>query len=82
MSRAMQAAEEGMRIRSASELYQIPASSLRDHLYGITIGRKRGAKSVLSSEEEEQVVQWIFRLQQLGHPITLSTLRMKVAEIC
>ena len=82
MSQAMQAVKEGMCIRSASELYRIPALSLRDHLYGVTTGRKRGAKSVMSSEEEEQVVQWIFWLQQLGHPITLLTLRMKVAEIC
>ena len=82
LQRAMQAVEGGMRIQTAADLYKIPASSLRDHLFGVTIGRKRGGKCVLTGEEEQLVVNWIVRLQELGHPITTAALRMKVAEIC
>jgi hypothetical protein len=71
-----------MRIKTTSDLFRIPVSSLRDHVYGVTLGRKRGGQSILSQEEERHVVDWILKLQDLGHPISLTALRMKVAEMC
>lgn len=82
LSQAIDAIENGMRIQTASDLYRIPTSSLRDHLYGITQGRKRGGKCVLTPQEEQLVVEWICRLQEFGHPVNMAALRMKVAEIC
>ena len=36
---------------------------------------------MLSFEEENELVKWIFKIQTLGHPISLSQCRLKVVEI-
>ena len=56
--------------------------SLCDHAYGVTLRWHRGAKLVLTVEEEQLIVDWICKLQRLGHPITLTGLRLEIADIC
>jgi len=77
----MLAIDDGAPIKTVARLYGIPTTSLRDHVFGKTLSRKRGKSGVLSSEEENELVNWIFKMQTLGHPITLSQCRLKVAEI-
>lgn len=73
--------DDGVPIRAASRMHGIPASSLRDHLMGRTVGRHRGRPGVLSFEEEELLVQWISKMQDIGHPVSITQCRLKVAEI-
>ena len=73
---------EGVRLSTANHMYGIPATSLHDHAYGVTRGWKRGSKCVMSPKEEQEIVHWIMELQRLGHPISFTALRMKVADIC
>ena len=40
--------DQGMKVRAAARTFGIPTTSLRDHLYGRVMGRKRGTKTVLS----------------------------------
>jgi hypothetical protein len=49
--------DEGMKFSTASYVYSMSATSLRDRAYGVTMGRKKGGKTVLSLEEEYEVVQ-------------------------
>lgn len=79
---AIMAVDEGMSIRASAVEFHIPVTSLRDHLYGLTRSRKRGGPTVLTVEEETQVADWVKRMQQCGYPITLTSLRLKVGEIC
>ena len=72
--------DEGMKVRKASRTFGIPVSSLRDHLYGKTIGRKRGAQPILQKNEEKKLVDYLFKMQDLGHPLTPGQLRLKVAQ--
>jgi hypothetical protein len=44
--------DHGMKVRTAARTFGIPPTSLRDHLYGKVVGRKRGSKIVLKEEEE------------------------------
>ena len=53
--------------------------SLRDHLYGKTRGRHRGIKPTLKSHDEKRLVDYVFKMQELGHPLTPVQLRLKVA---
>lgn len=71
--------DDGMKLRVASRKFGIPVSSLRDHLYGKTNNRKRGKSPTLKPDEEEKLVDYIFKMQDLGHPITPAELRLKVA---
>jgi hypothetical protein len=43
--------DQGMKVRAAARTFGIPTTSLRDHLYGRVMGRKRGTKTVLSHLE-------------------------------
>jgi hypothetical protein len=47
---------------------------------GLTLSRKQGRKLVLTAKEEEKVVNYIHSMVRLGHPISLTELRIKVAE--
>ena len=76
---------EGMRIKTTSEMYKIPISSLRDPLYGVTRGCKR--KIVLNSEKAWQIVLWICRLQEMDHgachhPINVANKDGKDNQVC
>jgi transposase-like protein len=61
---------QGMKVRAAARTFGIPPTSLRDHLYGKVVGRKRGSKTMLKEEEEEKLLKYLFKMQDLGHPLT------------
>ena len=71
--------DEGMKLKVVAKIFGIPSSSLRDHLYGKTTCRQRGAKPTLKRQEEKKLVDYVFKMQELGHPLTPLELRLKVA---
>ena len=71
--------DNGMKVNAASRKFGIPASFLRDHLLGKTRSRQRGNFQVLKLDEEKKLVDYIFKMQDLGHPLTTGELRLKVA---
>ena len=62
--------------------FGIPPTSLRDHIYGHSLGRKRGRLGVLCKSEEAQLVEYILKMQNLGWPMIIGLVRLKVADIC
>ena len=50
--------DEGMKVRTTTRTFGVPNSSLRDHLYGITIGRRRGVKPTLGDVDEQKLVEY------------------------
>ena len=70
---------DGMSIREASKLYGIPSSSIRDHLYGRKTSRHKGIRPVLTPHDEKKIVDYVFKMQGRGHPLTAAELRLKVA---
>ena len=58
--------DQGMKVRAASRTFGIPTSSLRDHLYGRVMGRKRGTKTMLSQKEEESYLIIVLRCKILA----------------
>ena len=71
--------DDGMKVNAASRKFGITASSLRDHLLGKTRSRQRGNSRALKLDEEKKLVDYIFKMQDLGHPLTTGELRLKVA---
>lgn len=81
LRRAMDAiTDQGMKVRTAARTFGVPHTSLRDHLLGKTIGRRRGVKPTLENDEEEKLVDYLFKMQDSGHPLTPLQLRIKVAQ--
>jgi hypothetical protein len=67
---ALSAVERGSPVQTAALDFYIPRSTLRNHVMGLSVSRKRGRKPVLSKVEEEKVVQYILGMARYGHPIT------------
>ena len=72
----------GYKISECCEAFNIPRSSLRDHLSGRTTTRKIGAKTILTNQEEQLLIQYIDEILEVGQPLTPQMLKLKVAEIC
>jgi hypothetical protein len=68
-----------MKVRVVVCTFGIPTSSLMDHLYDKVMERKRGAKTMLSQEEEGNLLDYYFKMQNFGHTLTSGQLRLKVA---
>ena len=65
----------GLKLKTTSRIFRVLATSLRDHL----LTRQRGNAPVFRVDEEHKLVDYIFKMQNLGHPLTAAELRLKVA---
>ena len=72
MSAAIRAVvQDNISVRRASELYNIPRSTLADRITGRVLpGAKSGPPKVLTDEEEEELVSFLCRLSDIGYPKT------------
>jgi hypothetical protein len=77
---AMAAIDRECPVKTAALDYDVPRSTLRSHVMGLTISRKRGRKPVLSTTEEEKLVNYIHGMARYGHPLNLTELKIKVVE--
>jgi hypothetical protein len=71
----------GMSLDQAAEFYNIPASSLLDHMTGRITKRKYGPQEVLSEEEEASVVEWVLKMREDGQSVSIELLKSKLAEV-
>ena len=71
-------ATDGMPLRKVATIFGVPTTSLRDHLYGKTRGRHKGIQPTLKSHEEKKLVDYVLKVQELGHPLTPIQLCLKV----
>jgi hypothetical protein len=78
---ALRVVDDGYKIRETGRHFDIPASSLIDHVYGRTLGRKRGKEGVLTVEDEGLLVEYMLNMAALGYPLTLGQLKFKVATL-
>ena len=78
---AISVVEAGGNIKTTARYFDIPPSSLADHVYGKTLSRKKGPPIVLSEEEERALKAYMIKMQEIGHPLSMQQLRLKVATI-
>jgi len=64
--------DKGVPIRIASRNHKISAILLRGHLYRSIIQRRRGKMGVLTEKDEEEVVEYLLKMQTLGFPLPIS----------
>ena len=63
--------DDGMSVRGAAEYYGVPKSTLGDRISGRVLpGAKSGPNTYLSSEEEEELVNFLCRTALVGHART------------
>lgn len=79
---ALRAVSRGMSQRKASERFKIPRRTLRNHLKTGSKIRKLGRGSLLSKQQEKDLVARIMRLADVGYPITAKIARHQVFRFC
>ena len=68
---AMQAVERGVPLRRAAVLYNIPRSTLHDHVSGkVEFQARSGPDPYLSVEEEEELCNFLVQVASIGYPRT------------
>jgi hypothetical protein len=67
-------------INSASKTYGIPWTTLSDHFKGKSIKRYGGRATVLSKEEEQEIVLTCVALQELGFGLTQNTVGQVIKD--
>lgn len=82
MARAMQAVKDGMSERTAAKEFNIPRRTLRNHLRSGSSQNKLGRRSCLTVQQESELCQRIFRLADVGMPLTSKVIRRSVYEFC
>ena len=79
---ALRDVSEGKSIAETARLYNIPESTIRAKKKRPFANKTSGPPTVLSSEEEQELVDWIFDCCKKGFPITKSNLFDSVKQIC
>ena len=68
-------------MRQATLSCNIPYTTFREHLFGNRRSRERGAKPVLSPEEEKKLSEWLIEMAEAGHGLSPTALKIKVSNI-
>ena len=71
MHKAIKEVEQGMSVRKAAELFNVPKSTLHDRITGrVDVGARSGPQPYLSFEEEEELASFLIRIAKIGYPHT------------
>ena len=81
LEKAIEAIEGGAKIATAARAVNIPVSTVREHFFGKSKGRKRGPAAILSPEEEQELKTFLLEMANKGHPLTPTELKLKVAQL-
>ncbi|XP_011687383.1 PREDICTED: tigger transposable element-derived protein 1-like isoform X2 [Wasmannia auropunctata] len=81
MDKAIEAVKSGTPINTASKLYKVPRSSLHSKIIKKYNHEKTGPGTVLTSEEENNLVQWILHMCSVGCPVNKDHLINSVAVL-
>lgn len=81
LNAALVAINEGTSIYEAAQTYGIPRSTLRDKRNNKYTNENCGTQTVLTKDEENKLVDWIFYLGKSGFPVTQDQLLETVAKL-
>ena len=63
--------EQGMSVAKASRVHGIPRTTLNDHIHGKVLpGAKSGAPTILSTSEEQDLVDFLLHAAKMGYAKT------------
>jgi len=82
LTQALAAVKDGMSQRDAADNFKIPRRTLRNHIKSGITKKTLGRKSVLTVEQEQDLVHRIIRYSEVGMPITVPMLGRYVYKFC
>ena len=82
MQNAMMAVEKGEPVRRAAEMFNVPKSTLHDHITGkVMFGARSGPDPYLTVEEEEELASFLIQTAKIGYPHTKKQIISLVQQI-
>ena len=73
--KALDAVENGLSLKKASETFKVPRMTLSDKFHCKTpIGARSGPKTIFTNEEETIIVSWMLEVAKCGFPVTKTQL--------
>jgi len=79
---AMDVVERGhISLQKVAMYWNIPFTSLLNHLNGRTKSGKVGPQGVLTKHEDAKNITWVLNVQTIGLSITLQQLKLEVVEV-
>lgn len=82
LAEAMKDVAKGIPYRAASIKHKVPFSTIRcKHLGIYPIGKKSGPSTILTEDEEKELVDWMILMSKKGFPLTKQMLLDSVAHI-
>ena len=82
MKAAIDAVMNGENVSTAAKTFMVPRSTLNDKIHGrVPLERKMGPETVLTKEEELNLVKWILELSKRGYPVSRDQLLDSVAKL-
>ena len=82
MVQAMAAVEQGESLRQASQMFNVPRSTLHDRVIGkVQHGKKSGPSTYLSYAEEEELAIFLKKCADIGYPRTKTEVLVIIQQI-
>ena len=74
LTEACKAVAEGeLSVRKAAEQYDVPRSTLHDHVSGkVAMGSRSGPRAYLTMQEEEELITFLKEINSIGYTRTIS----------
>jgi len=82
MKQALEAIKAGRSQREVAAQFKISRRTLRNHIKSGSSAKEMGRNSVLTSEQERDLVGRIIRFADVGMPLTTATVRRYVYDFC
>ncbi|MCO5614372.1 hypothetical protein L7F22_068651, partial [Adiantum nelumboides] len=82
MAKALEAHDAGLSLHKCSTIFGISRGAIANWEEGRTQSKQKGPPTVLTLEEEEALVQWVYLKSESGHGASVMDVKLKVAEIC
>ncbi|MCO5551985.1 hypothetical protein L7F22_005493 [Adiantum nelumboides] len=79
---AVSIAEVGLSLRKCSLQFGMSRSAITNWEEGRTQNKKKGPPSMLSMEEEDALLQWVFLKCEYRHGVSVHDVKLKFAEMC
>jgi hypothetical protein len=78
---ALVATDNDLPVKTPAILHNILVTNVRDHLFGKSMERRRGRAGILTAAKDDELIEYILKMQRLGHLLSLIQYCMKVAKI-
>ena len=77
MTEAVKAVEAGMSLRQAAKVYNVPVETTRRRVLGkVAVDCKPGPATVFSKEEENELVDYVVQMANMGFGLTRGDLQL------